>query len=137
MTNNLRQLDDPDEYDAMKKSLMHHVTYELDDGLDGLARASGALCAALRSVVTALEGAPSQRLARVIGLQRGNDASISPTRRSTRRAPTGDSGVTRAGSASVLSCRYAGMPFRSVCRGDESWRDRAVLQELAKSGQDP
>lgn len=84
VTNNLRQFSDPDECDAMKKSRMHHVTYELDDGLDGLARASGALCAALRTVVTALEGAPSQRLARVIGLQRGKrrfhltDPAINP-----------------------------------------------------------
>ncbi len=70
VTNNLGQFNDPDECDAIKRSRMHHVTYELDEGLDGLGRASGALCAALRGIIMELELAPAQRLARVTSLQR-------------------------------------------------------------------
>lgn len=71
VTNNLAQFQNPDECDAIKKSGLHHVTYELDSGLDGLGRACGALCAAMRGIVTDLQSAPGQRLVRVTGLKRG------------------------------------------------------------------
>lgn len=71
VTNNLGQFDDPDECDAIKRSRLHHVTYELDAGLDGLGRACGALCAAMRGAVTELETVPAQRLVRVTGLAKG------------------------------------------------------------------
>lgn len=68
LTNNLRQLNDPDECRAIQQSGLHHITYELPNGLDGLALACGAICAAIRPVVVALSAAPSQRLVRITGL---------------------------------------------------------------------
>jgi hypothetical protein len=68
VTNDMSQYNDPAECRAIKDSGLHHVTYTIDDGLDGLARACGALCAAMRGVVAALEGAPAQRIVRVEGL---------------------------------------------------------------------
>jgi hypothetical protein len=68
VTNNLGQFLDPAECDAIKRSRMHHVTCDLDDGLDGLGRACGALAAAMRGLVEELDKIPAQRIARVIGL---------------------------------------------------------------------
>ncbi len=76
VTNNIGQFNDPAECDAIKKSRLHHVTYGLDEGLDGLGRACGALCAAMRSVLVDLEGVPAQRLVRVTGLGRGRRYEI-------------------------------------------------------------
>src|SRR3712207_249411 len=45
LTNDLRQLNDPDECTAIKRSGLHHITYELDDGLDGLALATASILA--------------------------------------------------------------------------------------------
>jgi len=69
VTNNVAQFSDPDECRAIKRSGMHHVTYDLDNGLDGLARAAGALCAALRGIVGDLDGSSAQRLAKVTSLR--------------------------------------------------------------------
>lgn len=68
VTNDASQYDDPTECRAIKDSGLHHVTYPIEDGLDGLARACGALCAAMRGVIVALEQEPSQRIVRVQGL---------------------------------------------------------------------
>ena len=68
VTNNFGQFDDPTECDAIKRSGMHHVTYDLDEGLDGLGRACGALAAAMHGLIAELDRAPRQRIARVTGL---------------------------------------------------------------------
>lgn len=65
LTNDLGQFNDPAECDAIRKSKLHHITYELDDGLYGLARASASICAAVRGVVSDLIAAPSQRIVRI------------------------------------------------------------------------
>lgn len=84
VTNDINQFNDPDECDAIKRSRMHHVTYETEDGLDGLGRATGAICAAMRGIVRELDAAPGQRLARVTSLSgrtkryRISDPSIDP-----------------------------------------------------------
>ncbi len=68
ITNNIRQLSDPDECDAIKKSRKHLVLYNMDNGLQGLALASGAICAAIRPVVDDLATRNRQHLARITGL---------------------------------------------------------------------
>ena len=68
VTNNLRQLNDPVECDAIKKSGRHVVFYTLESGLQGLALASGAICAAIRPVITNLEGRSQQHLVWITGL---------------------------------------------------------------------
>lgn len=72
VTNDVSQYDDPDECDAIRRSGLHHVTYELPaSGLDGLALASAALCASLRGLVDELDAAAGQRLARIRSLRPG------------------------------------------------------------------
>jgi hypothetical protein len=71
VTNNIRQLNDPDECDAIKKSGKHVVLYNMDIGLQGLALASGAICAAIRPVVEDLARRERQHLVRITGLAAG------------------------------------------------------------------
>ncbi|MBW0252562.1 DUF5615 family PIN-like protein [Cellulomonas sp. PS-H5] len=72
VTNDVSQYDDPDECDAIRRSGLHHVTYQLPaSGLDGLALASAALCASLRALVDELDVAGSQRLARIRSFRAG------------------------------------------------------------------
>jgi hypothetical protein len=52
---------------------LHHITYELRDGLDGLAMAGASILAAIRDVMAALEAAPGQRIVRI--------TSVSPRRK--------------------------------------------------------
>lgn len=69
VTNDASQFDDPAECRAIKDSGLHHVTYPIENGMDGLARACGALCAAMRGILAALEAeTPGQRVVRVQGL---------------------------------------------------------------------
>ena len=65
VTNNLKQFNDPGECSAIQKSGLHHVSYALDNGLDGLARASASILAAIRPVVAELEAASTQRIVRI------------------------------------------------------------------------
>ena len=65
LTNDISQFNDPDECRAIQRSGLHHISYELDDGLDGLALASAAICAAMRPVIAALEAASTQRIVRI------------------------------------------------------------------------
>ena len=83
VTNDLAQLNDPIECRAIRDSRMHHIRYELDDGLIGLGLAAGAICAAIRPIVEELDHAPSQRLVRIIRLSR-------PKRRFEVQDPTTD-----------------------------------------------
>ena len=68
LTNNIRQFNDPDECRAIQRSGLHHISYELEDGLDGLAHASAAICAAIRGVVAALDAESGQRIVRIQGV---------------------------------------------------------------------
>lgn len=65
LTNDISQFNDPDECRAIQRSGLHHISYELDDGLDGLALASAAICAAIRPVIAELETASTQRIVRI------------------------------------------------------------------------
>jgi hypothetical protein len=68
ITNNIRQLNDPVECDAIKKSRKHLVLYNMEEGLQGLALASGAICAAIRPVVEDLATRSRQHVVRITGL---------------------------------------------------------------------
>lgn len=70
VTNDARQLDDPEETDAIKRSGLHHVRYgqRYDLGRRGLALALGAVIAAMPLVMVDLVKAASQRLVRINGL---------------------------------------------------------------------
>ena len=65
LTNDISQLNDPDECKAIQRSRLHYISYELDDGLDGLALASAAICAAIRSVMAELNTVSTQRIVRI------------------------------------------------------------------------
>jgi hypothetical protein len=72
VTNDLSQFDDPRECDAIKRSGLHHVSYQLPaPGLDGLALASAALCASLRTLVDDLATPPAQRIGRITAFRPG------------------------------------------------------------------
>lgn len=73
LTNDHKQLSDPRECDAIKKSRMHHVRYNQTPGLRGLALAVAAIVAAMPALVEELEEERGQRLVRIQGLR--------PTRR--------------------------------------------------------
>jgi hypothetical protein len=64
----VRQLNDPDECDAIKKSGVHHVLYETGNGLQGLALASAAICASIRPIVEGLVARDRQHLVRIQSL---------------------------------------------------------------------
>jgi hypothetical protein len=70
LTNDISQFNDPDECRAIQRSGLHHITYELGDGLDGLALASAAICAAIRSVVAELDNTSTQRIVRIQSIAR-------------------------------------------------------------------
>jgi hypothetical protein len=65
LTNDKGQLNNPDECRAIQKSGMHHIRYDLANGLDGLAFASASICAAIRPLLADLDAAPAQRVARI------------------------------------------------------------------------
>lgn len=68
ITNNLRQLNDPNECDAIQRSALHVVFYTRPDGLPGLGLACGAICAAIRPVIIDLEARKRQHLIWITGL---------------------------------------------------------------------
>lgn len=69
LTNDVSQLDDPDETRAIRRSKMHHVRYsQRQKGLTGLALAIGAVVAAMPGVMAELEAATGQRLVQIRGL---------------------------------------------------------------------
>lgn len=73
LTNNRKQLSDPRECGAIKRSRIHHVLYDQAPRLRGLALTVAAIVAAMPMLVDELEGERGQRLARIQGLR--------PTRR--------------------------------------------------------
>jgi len=71
VTQNIGQFNDPAECDAIKRSGMHHISYELpSSGLRGLGLASGALCAAIIPVVVELESLARQHIVKITALDR-------------------------------------------------------------------
>jgi hypothetical protein len=68
ITNNIRQLNDPEECDAIKRSGKHLILYRMENGLEGLALASGAICAAIRPVIEDLAKRNRQHLVQITGL---------------------------------------------------------------------
>jgi hypothetical protein len=75
LTNDLQQYQNPEECDAIRRSGLHHVTYRLpEDGLDGLALACAAICAAVRGLIAELATAPGQRIGAVTSLPRDREA---------------------------------------------------------------
>lgn len=62
---NHRQLLNPDEVTAIRKSKMHVVHYEQSDGISGLGRTAGGLLSAIVPVIAELDSANSQLLVRI------------------------------------------------------------------------
>jgi hypothetical protein len=83
ITNDLNQLDDPAETDAIKKSKLHHVTYtQTQLGLTGLGLAMAAILASVPTILEHLASVKSQRLVRI--------AAIPPSNRFTTVDPRKD-----------------------------------------------
>lgn len=85
VTNDSRQLDNPDETRAIRDSGMHHVRYHQDTrrGVDGLASAMAAVMAAIRPIVRELEASKTQLLIEIQRLAQGKrhtavDPAIDP-----------------------------------------------------------
>lgn len=70
VTQNVGQFNDPAECDAIKRSGMHHISYEVPPGLKGLGLASGALCAAIHPVVAELEALSKQHIVKITSLDK-------------------------------------------------------------------
>jgi hypothetical protein len=68
VTQNIGQFRDPAECDAIKRSGMHHISYQVPPGLKGFGLASGALVAAIQPIVTELDSITKQRIVRITGL---------------------------------------------------------------------
>ncbi|MQS09311.1 DUF5615 family PIN-like protein [Streptomyces alkaliphilus] len=73
LTKDARQLDDPLETDAIKKSGMHHIRFsQANRGRAGLGLAMGAVIAAMPLLVDELDEADGQRLVHIKGLNPGS-----------------------------------------------------------------
>ncbi|TPG17047.1 DUF5615 family PIN-like protein [Pedococcus bigeumensis] len=68
VTQNIGQFNVPAECDAIKRSGMHHISYEVPAGLKGLGLASGALCAAIHPIVAELDKVQPQRIVKIVSL---------------------------------------------------------------------
>lgn len=69
LTKDSRQLDDPDETTAIKKSRLHHVRYsQTHRRMPGLGLAMGVIIGAMPLLVPELAAADSQRLVHIKGL---------------------------------------------------------------------
>ncbi|GAB3459906.1 hypothetical protein GCM10027570_44320 [Streptomonospora sediminis] len=68
VTNDGKQLLDPQICSAIKRSGLHYIHYELDDGLDGAARAYASVLFAIRGVMAALEKTDGQRVIKIANL---------------------------------------------------------------------
>lgn len=69
ITNDGKQLLDPQICKAIKKSGLHYVHYELANGLGGAARAYASVLFAIRGIADALEKADGQRIVNVTNLR--------------------------------------------------------------------
>ncbi|MQY15443.1 hypothetical protein SRB5_56250 [Streptomyces sp. RB5] len=69
LTRDARQLEDPWETEAIKKSGMHHIRFtQGHKGMTGLGLAMGAVVAAMPLIVTELDDVGSQQLIHIKGL---------------------------------------------------------------------
>ncbi len=82
LTNDAKQLDDPDECAAIRKSGLHHVRYaQRHPGLKGLALAMGAVISSIPAVLEELAEANGQRLVLIRGLDpRGRFQIVDPSK---------------------------------------------------------
>ena len=81
LTNDKGQLNDPQICDAIRRAGIHHIRYSQLNGIEGLARAAGAIVAALPAVVRHLEQAGSQRLVQIKAIDpRDRFVSVDPQR---------------------------------------------------------
>ena len=69
VTNDLGQLNDPDECRAIRRARIHHVTFRIGDGLRGLALAVAAIVAAMPRLVDELAGSSGQRLGEITSVK--------------------------------------------------------------------
>lgn len=77
VTNNYRQLLDPDETAQIKKSGIHHISYgQKVEGLRGLGLAVGAIIAAMPQLVDELDAADGQRIVSITGIAGGKRYDI-------------------------------------------------------------
>lgn len=69
VTNDAKQLDDPEETASIRKSKLHHITYShRHPGRKGLALAIAAVIASMPAIVEELEAAEKQLLISIPGL---------------------------------------------------------------------
>lgn len=86
VTNNIKQFDDPDETEAIRRARIHHVVYgQRRPGPKGLGLAIGSLVAAMPMVVTQLETVESQRLVSIHGLDPDRRYKVTDPRRDPPR----------------------------------------------------
>jgi 1-aminocyclopropane-1-carboxylate deaminase/D-cysteine desulfhydrase-like pyridoxal-dependent ACC family enzyme len=69
LTNNRKQLSNPDECAAIKRSGIHHVIYDQGSGLSGLGLAVAAIIATMPALLEELADESEQRLVRIHRLQ--------------------------------------------------------------------
>jgi hypothetical protein len=82
VTNNYRQLEDPDKTAGIKKSGLHHVSYRHRvGGLRGLALACGAIVASMPSIIEDLVAVDGQRLVTIADLDPARRYKVSDPRR--------------------------------------------------------
>jgi hypothetical protein len=68
VTNDHKQMSDPEECRAVRRSGLHRVSYEQKEGIRGLALTCAAIIAALPDIVEELARADGQRLVTITGL---------------------------------------------------------------------
>ncbi|MBL7490339.1 DUF5615 family PIN-like protein [Frankia sp. AgB1.9] len=82
LTNDSRQLEEPIETTAIRKSGLHHIRYtQRRPGLKGLALAMGAVISSMPGIVDDLAEVTDQRLVHIHGLEpRGRYTIVDPRR---------------------------------------------------------
>jgi hypothetical protein len=82
VTNNYKQLDDPEETTRIKKSGLHHVSYrQRVKGLKGLALACGAIIASMPGIIEDLAVAGGQRIVSINDMDSSRRYKIRDPRR--------------------------------------------------------
>lgn len=86
VTKDRSQMNDPEEVAVIRKAGIHHVTFKMDSGRAGYARAVASIVAAMPAIVDELEAADGQRLVtirKIDGNQKRHsvvDPSVNPPR---------------------------------------------------------
>lgn len=76
LTGDISQYDDPDECKAVKRSGMHHITFESHSGPLSHATLVASLCAATPTLLNRLANETGQRIATIAGISTGGRFSI-------------------------------------------------------------